>query len=213
LAAEVTFEQEFTIEVPLEQAWRVLADAEALAVSLPGAQLRAVDGVHTGRIELDANRNLACEATITAVDQDDDEHIATVSVHGRQVDGPAIGSATLRSRLSEQGSSTRISLTAEVLTTGHDPGNGFEAGARRMFEAVAQGLERRARERPPATATPPAPARASAPASAPPSSPVVAQGSWLERASSPEVLIGGAAGLLIAVAVLRRMRRGRRSLF
>jgi carbon monoxide dehydrogenase subunit G len=201
------FEHEFTVEVPLEQAWRALADADALAAALPGARLRAVDGVHTGRIELDASRNLSCEATITAVDQDEDEHVATVSVNGRQVDGPGIGSAVLRSRLTDIGPATKVSLTAEVLATGHDPGNGFRAEARRLFDAVAEGLERRARQRPTAAAV-------DTPAvQAPASVQVPAQRPWLARMSPQQRLVGGAAGLVIAAVVLRQMRRGRRRRF
>jgi carbon monoxide dehydrogenase subunit G len=213
LAAEMRFEHEFTVEVPLDQAWRALADADALAASFPDARLRAVDGVHTGRIELDASRKLSCEATITGVDQDDDEHVATVSVHGRQVAGPAIGSAVLRSRLSDEGSGTKVNLTADVLTTGHEPGNGFEAEARRVFEAVAGGLERRAREGPPAAVPAAQAAHVPAPAAAPESVPVPAQGSWRVRASADKRLAGGAAGIVIAAFALRRVRRRRRRRF
>ncbi len=212
MAAEMRFEHEFTVDVPLEEVWRALADADAVAASLPDADLHAVDGLHTGRIQLDGTRKLACEATITAIDQDEDEHVATVSVHGRQVEGPAVGSAVLRSRLAEEGSATTIRLTAEVLTTGHDPGNGFQAGAQRMFDSVAQGLERRARERPPEAAAAAAPVPAvEAPTSA--SVPVVARGSWLERIADPKPLVAGAAGLVMAAVVLRRIRRGRRHRF
>jgi carbon monoxide dehydrogenase subunit G len=209
LAAEMRFEHEFTVEVPLEQVWRALADPDALAASLPGAELRAVDGAHIGRIQLDAGRNLSCEATITAVDQDEDEHVATVSMHGRQVQGPAVGSAVLRSRLSDRDSATNVSLTAEVLTTGHDPGNGFQDGARRLFEEVAEGLERRAQERPPAMA----PETAQVPALAPAAAPAQGQGSWLERAGAQKRVVGGAAGLGIAAVLLRRMRRRRQRWF
>lgn len=194
MAAEMRFEHEFVVEVPLQQAWRVLADADALAAALPDAQLRAVNGIHSGRVQLDPSHNLSCEATITAVDRDEDEHVATVSVHGRQVEGPGIGSAILRSRLSDQGAATAVTLTAEVLTTGHEPGNGFQTAARRMFETVAEGLECRARETATAAAAPPTPA---------------AQGSRLQRVT-PQRLAAGAAGLVITVALARRTRRGRR---
>jgi carbon monoxide dehydrogenase subunit G len=210
LAAEIRFEHEFTVDVPLEQAWRAVADADAVAAALPGARLRSVDGVNTGRIELDSSRNLSCEATITTVDQDEDEHVATVSLHGRQVDGPGIGSAILRTRLTGNGSATGVILTAEVLATGHEPGNGFEVEARRVFEAVAEGLERRAVERPPSAAV------ASGPAGdgqAPVPAPAPAERSWLQRMSPQQRLAGGAAGLAIAAIVLGRMRRGRRRRF
>jgi carbon monoxide dehydrogenase subunit G len=192
------FEHEFTVEVPLEEVWTTVSGPDALAASLPGASLRAIDGMHAGRIELGGGQGLACEATIAALDQDDDEHVATVSVHGRQVEGPGIGSATLRSRLSQEGSATRVKLVAEVLTTGHGPGNGFEAGARSLFDAVAEGLERQARERPAPVAVPP-PEEAAAM--------VPAARSWLERTGGQKQLIGGAAALLIAGTLLRRMRR------
>jgi uncharacterized protein len=208
LAAEIRFEHEFTVEVPLEDAWRVLATPDALAATLPGSQLRAVDGVHTGRVELEGSTGVACVATITAVDQDDDEHIATLSVHGRQVEGPGIGSATLRSRLSESGPATQVRLVAEILTTGHEPGGGFEQGARRLFDVVAEGLERQARERPAPSREPvPRPRPGLAPAPQPPAGLVKPAGSWLERAGAQKRLIGGAAGLVIAAALLRRMRR------
>lgn len=218
LAAEMRFEHEFTVKVPLDQAWRALADADAVAAVLPGAQLRAVDGVHTGRIELNPRSDLACEATLSAVDQDDDDHVATVAVHGRQVGGPGIGSAVLRSRLRERDAATTVTLTAEVLTTGHDPGNGFQDAARGIFDAVAEGLERHARERPPESAVAPdavAPASLVSPTSpggapAPAPSPVVAPRGWLERLDPQQRLIAGAAGLVISAAVLRRMLRGRR---
>ena len=209
MAAEMRFEHEFTVEVPLEEAWRALAHADAVAAALPRAQLRAVDGVHIGRVELD--RDVACEATVAAVDQDEDEHVATVTVHGRQVGGPGIGSAVLRSRLRERDATTTVSLTAEVLTTGHEPGNGFQDAARGIFDAVAEGLERHARERPPAPAIPTAvQGSALAPAPAPASPPAAPQRAWLERLDPQKRRIAGAAGLVISAAVLRRMRRSRR---
>src|SRR5579884_2525193 len=199
------FEHEFTVDVPLEHAWRTLADPGSVSASLPESKLRAVDGIHTGRIELDSARGLACEATITGVDQDDDEHVATVAVHGRQVDGPGIGSAIVRSHLRERSGSTTVTLTADVLTTGHAPGNGFETAARGIFEAVAKGIERCTLERPPAAATPP-PSTQTPELAAPPA---VRQRAPLERLDDKR-LIGGAAALVIAAAALRRMRRSRR---
>jgi carbon monoxide dehydrogenase subunit G len=207
ITAEIRFEHEFTVDVPLEQAWRALAGADAVAAALPNAQLRAVDGLHTGRIQLDPRRNLACDATISAVDQDEDEHVATVSLHGRQVDGPAIGSVVVRNRLSEAGSSTKVRLTAEVLTTGHDPGNGFQAGAQSIFDTVIEGLERRALEGAPEVEAVDASTSRAAPSAALPS---VVRPSWVERITEQKSLVGGAAGLVLAAVVLRRMRRGRR---
>jgi hypothetical protein len=103
-----------------------------------------------------------------------------------------------------------VSLVAEILTTGHEPGNGFERGARRLFDLVAEGLERQAREpRLPAPdpVAQPGPSLAAVPPPEPATGLVKPAGSWLERAGGQRRLIGGAAGLVIAAALLRRMRR------
>ncbi len=196
---EIRMERCFTVEAPPEQVWAVLSDASVLAASLPRAQLRLVDGVHTGRIELDSERAIACEATLLAVDRDDDDHVTTVSIRGRQLGGPGIGSATVRSRLAAEGSGTRISLDAEVLVTGYEKGSGFENGARALFEAAGDRLQERARRAP----LRPAPADAPAPAVVQPPVPALVN----TRASRQKQLICVAAGALVAAALFRGLRR------
>ncbi|HEY2770805.1 MAG TPA: hypothetical protein VGI87_09565 [Solirubrobacteraceae bacterium] len=142
-------QHDFTVDVPVEQAWNAVSGADAVAASLPRAQLRAVDGVHAGRVELDPDHDVWCEGRIVAIDQDDDEHVATIALHGRQVNGPGIGSALLRSHVARSsGSSSKVELSAEISSSGHESGNGFEQAAARLLDQVAQGLEKRARELP-----------------------------------------------------------------
>lgn len=202
-------EHEFTVEVPLEQAWNAVSSADAVAASLPRAELRAVDGVQTGRIELDADHGVWGEGRIITIDRDNDEHVATVAVQGRQVNGPGVGSVILRSHVTPAvGSATHVALSAEVNTSGHDPGNGFEAAATQLLGQVAERLQQRARELP-------APAEPSAglvtgedrapvgPAPASSASP------GRKRIGVVVGLGVGAAGAVIAAAAVRR-RRGAR---
>jgi carbon monoxide dehydrogenase subunit G len=200
-------EHEFTVEVPLEQAWNALSGADAVAACLPHAQLRSVDGLQTGRIELDADHGVWGEGRIITIDRDDDEHVATVAMQGRQVGGPGVGSVTLRSALTQaDAAATRVSLSAEVSTSGHDPGNGFEAAATQLLQEVARGLAQRARELPaPAERVARQAAGESASAvSAPPPAPASRK-----RLPAAVALGLGAAGAVIAAAAVRR-RRGAR---
>ena len=46
-------DHEFTVGVPIEQAWAVLTDLEAIAPCMPGAQLTGVDGdVYSGKVKV-----------------------------------------------------------------------------------------------------------------------------------------------------------------
>jgi carbon monoxide dehydrogenase subunit G len=203
-------EHEFTVAVPLTRAWNALAGADAVAACVPRAQLRAVDGEQTGRIQLDSDRPVSCEARIFTVDRDEDDHVATVAVQGRECDGPGVGSAILRSRLAaDEASATRVVLTADVSSSGHQPGAGFEDAARRLFMQVGEALEQRALELP-------APAELAAPAQRPdaqtPTAQPPAQTTQSQAQPGRPAAMGAAAlaaGALVAVVALRR-RRGAR---
>src|SRR5438105_6775560 len=100
----------------MESAWRALSDVQVFASCIPGGELQPADGVYTGRVALTTNGDrVECEATVRSVDQDEDEHVATILLHGRQIGGPGIGSATVRSHCHRADSSTRVVLSAELL--------------------------------------------------------------------------------------------------
>jgi uncharacterized protein len=217
-------EKEFVVGAPLERVWPAVKDPGILAACLPGADLQPRDDVFAGRVEATADgRQIRCDATLRAVDADEDEHVATILLHGRQLEGPAIGSATVRSRCQPADSSTRVILTAELSSSGHaHPGAGLEAAARELFEKAAGRLEERAAAAPPpASETPPVsiapPASERPPASeAPPRVPAPLPAHAAAQKKLPrEVLAGGAlaggavVGVLLARRLLGRRRKGR----
>ena len=128
-------EKEFTVAAPLSRAWQTLTDVNAIVSCLPGQELRPVDGVHIGRVELiDAGRKLSCEAMVRSIDQDDDEHVATIALRARQLGGPAVGSVTMQGRLAADDGRTRVALSADVLSAGHEPNGAFDGAARGLFD-------------------------------------------------------------------------------
>lgn len=197
-------ETEFKVGTPLDQAWPTLRDAGALATCIPGGELTAADEVYTGQIALGKNGSAAQWYTsLRAVDRDEDEHVATVLLRARQVDGPAIGAATITSRCTAAGNTTTVKLSADVVSSGYETsGEALERLGRELLEEMARKLEQRAAAAP----TPP-------PRSAvmPPSS-----GAETQLAPVPSALAGAkrglavAGGTLLVIAVLRRLFGGRR---
>jgi carbon monoxide dehydrogenase subunit G len=220
-------EREFTVGAPLERAWPALSDIGVIAGCIPGAELRQVDDVFTGRVELAANGSrMLCDATMRAVDLDDDEHVVTALIHARQVDGPAIGSATVRSRCEARDGSTHVVLTAEILSSGYQaPAGTVASGAGELLSKAAELLRQRALESPRATPSPPSaePSPAPAASSESPPTPGASTGPPPGPAASPPpdsapsgrlrerqrraALAGGA---LLAVVVARRLFGTRR---
>jgi uncharacterized protein len=201
-------EKEFTVGAPLDRAWRALSDVGVLATSIPGAQLRASDDVYTGQLEIFAiGERIVCETTVRSVDQDHDEHVATILLHARQVGGPGIGSATVRSRCEAAGDETRVVLSAEVRSSGHQvQGDALEQAAREILAKAAEKLGERAAAPPPPVTPLPGdagrPAEAAGGAVASTRSPAVAKG--LARG------VALAGGGLVAVALVRRALGRRR---
>lgn len=201
-------EKEFTVGAPLDRAWRALSDVGVLATSIPGAQLQASDDVYTGQLEIPSSgERIVCETTVRSIDCDHDEHVATILLHARQVGGPGIGSATVRSRCEAAGDETRVLLSAEVRSSGHEvQEDTLEQAAGEILAKAAERLgERATAPPPPVTPLPRAaarPAEAAAGAVASTGSPAVQTG--LPRG------VALAGGALAAVVLVRRVLGRRR---
>jgi carbon monoxide dehydrogenase subunit G len=190
-------EREFNVRAPLDRAWRALSELDVLAACIPGAQLQPSDDIYTGTV--------VCDATVRSVDRDEDEHVATILLHARQVDGPAIGSATVRSRCEGADGSTKVVLSAEVLMSGCAGGGAAtETAGHEVLKKAAAMLEQRAIVAPPtlsAVPTDPAPP----PTPAAPVVPVpVAAPNGVQR-------IAVAGGALVAIVLVRRLLGRRRT--
>jgi carbon monoxide dehydrogenase subunit G len=194
-------EKEFVVGAALERVWPAVKDAAVLATCLPGANLHPADDVYAGRVELTADgRQIRCHATVRSIDEDEDEHVATIALHGRQLGGPAVGTATVRSRCEAANASTRVVLSAELFSSGHEhPGATFETAVREVFEKAADLLEERAAVAPVSEAPMPQPEALPVQVSA--------QRTLPRRVLTTGALVGGA---MIGVLLARRLLGGRR---
>ncbi|GGP95056.1 SRPBCC domain-containing protein [Streptosporangium pseudovulgare] len=95
------FEHEFTVPVPVEQAWSVLLDVERIAPCLPGAALEKAEGdSFTGRMKVKVGPITVTyrgEAAFESVDEN--ARTLALRASGRETRGSGTANATVTARL------------------------------------------------------------------------------------------------------------------
>ncbi|GGS81549.1 carbon monoxide dehydrogenase subunit G [Planobispora rosea] len=142
------FEHEFTVPVPVEQAWAVLLDVERVAPCLPGAALDSVDGESfTGRMKVRVGPiTVTYRGEAVFQDVDKDAHSLTIKASGKEARGAGTASATVTARLRPEGADTRVTVETSFNVTGRPAqfGRGVmtEVGAKLIdkFAANLSGL-------------------------------------------------------------------------
>jgi carbon monoxide dehydrogenase subunit G len=211
---------EFTVDVPLDEAWDVLTDLERIAPCMPGAALEAVeDGEYRGVVKVKVGPVTAqYRGKATFLEQDADARRAVVRAEGREARGQGNASATITATLEEAGAATRVRVVTELAITGRVAqfGRGVLAEvSNRLLDQFVEQLEvtvlggtegaASSGEPPVEDGLEPATARPGPPAAAP--APVN-----LFRLVGPVLARRAAAALagLVALLVLARRRRRRR---
>ena len=82
-------DNEFTVGVPVSQAWGVLTDLELIAPCMPGAALTGVnDGVYTGKVKIKVGPVTAeYSGTAQFTEKDDVGYRAVIAARGRDARG------------------------------------------------------------------------------------------------------------------------------
>jgi carbon monoxide dehydrogenase subunit G len=112
---------DFTVNVPVEQAWVVLTDVERIAPCLPGAQLQEVEGdVYRGVVKIKVGPILAqFKGQATFVERDDSNHKAVLKAEGRDTAGKGNASAMITAKLDSQGEGvTKVTVSTDLTITG-----------------------------------------------------------------------------------------------
>ncbi|SNT04102.1 Carbon monoxide dehydrogenase subunit G [Streptosporangium subroseum] len=114
------FEHEFTVPVPVEQAWSVLLDVERVAPCLPGAALDTVgDDSFTGRMKVKVGPiTVIYQGEATFEDVDKDAHSLTIKAAGKEARGSGTAGATVIARLHPEGTDTRVTVDTSFNVTG-----------------------------------------------------------------------------------------------
>jgi carbon monoxide dehydrogenase subunit G len=111
---------EFSVSVPVDQAWDVLTDLERVAPCLPGAQLQEVDGdEHRGIVKVKVGPITAqYKGMAQFVERDEAAHRAVLRAQGRDTRGQGNATATITATLRPAGEGTTVSIATDLQITG-----------------------------------------------------------------------------------------------
>jgi len=111
---------EFTVNVPIEEAWEVLTDVSRIAPAMPGAKLEEVVGdEYRGVVKVKVGPVTAqYKGTASFVERDPAAHRAVLRAEGRETRGQGNATATITATLSEAGAGTRVSVVTDLNITG-----------------------------------------------------------------------------------------------
>jgi len=156
---------EFTVNVPVDEAWVTLTDVERIAPCLPGAQLQEVEGdTYRGVVKVKVGPILAqFKGQAHFVEKDDTNHKAVLKAEGRDTGGKGNASAMITAQLTSKGAtSTHVSVSTDLTITGKVAQFGRGAMADVSNKLLGQFVENLETT----VLTQPAPAAAEAPAAA-----------------------------------------------
>ncbi len=113
-------DNEFTVGVPIDQAWAVLTDLELIAPCMPGAQLTGVqDGVYTGKVKIKVGPVTAEYAgTAEFAEKDEAGYRAVIRARGRDSRGQGNATAVISAQLRTDGSGTAVTVDTDLTLAG-----------------------------------------------------------------------------------------------
>jgi uncharacterized protein len=112
---------EFTVNVPVAEAWAILTDLERIAPCLPGAQLTEVEGdTYRGQVKIKVGPILAqFKGQASFVSRDDVAHKASLKGEGRDTTGKGNASAIITAELtSVTPTSTKCTVHTDLSISG-----------------------------------------------------------------------------------------------
>ncbi|MFF1300775.1 MULTISPECIES: SRPBCC family protein [unclassified Streptomyces] len=149
---------EFTVPVPVEEAWRALLDIERVAPCMPGATVRDYDGTTVnGSVKVKVGPiTVTYQGTAVFEEQDEDARRIVLVASGRETRGQGTARATVTGTLTEQDGGTAVSVRTDLTVTGRPAqfGRGVmaEVGDRiigRFAQNLAEQLGDKPQETPP----------------------------------------------------------------
>lgn len=110
---------EFTVGVPISQAWALLTDVERIAPCLPGAQLQEVEGdEYRGIVKVKVGPITAQYKGAARFLEQDAPRRAVLRAEGRETRGQGNASATITALLEDAGDTTRVVVSTDLTVSG-----------------------------------------------------------------------------------------------
>ena len=201
---------QFTVNVPIAEAWVILTDLERIAPCLPGAQLTEVEGdTYRGQVKIKVGPILAqFKGQASFVSRDDVAHKASLKGEGRDTTGKGNASAVITAELTSiSPTSTTCTVHTDLTISGKVAQFGRGALADVSDKLLAQFSENLNQliTGAPSTSTPTTAAAAPAATSAPAPAPAPSEQPAIRIINSPEVapldLLGTAGAPILKRAI------------
>ena len=112
---------EFTVNVPVDEAWNILTDVERIAPCLPGAELQEVEGdTYRGVVKVKVGPIQAqFKGQASFVERDDAGHRAVLKGEGRDTGGKGNASALITARMEAvSAAETKVNVSTDLTITG-----------------------------------------------------------------------------------------------
>jgi carbon monoxide dehydrogenase subunit G len=116
----VKIEDQFRVDVPIEEAWRVLLDVERIAPCMPGAQLQEIEGdEYRGIVKVKVGPISAqYKGAARIIEADEAARRIVLKGEGRDTRGQGNASATVTVLLAADGAGTQVSVDTDLNVTG-----------------------------------------------------------------------------------------------
>ena len=112
---------QFTVAVPVEDAWRILTDVERIAPCLPGAQLQEIEGdTYRGIVKVKVGPIQAqFKGQANFIERDDVAHKVVLKGEGRDTTGKGNASAIITAEMTAvDASNTSVTVNTDLSVTG-----------------------------------------------------------------------------------------------
>jgi len=113
-------EHEFTVPVPVEQAWDVFLDVERLAPCMPGAVLDEVRGDEfDGRVKVKVGPiTVTYGGTASFIEKDEENRKLVIKASGKEAKGAGTAAATITAQFKGTGDETQVTVSTDLAITG-----------------------------------------------------------------------------------------------
>ncbi|WP_369220977.1 SRPBCC family protein [Streptomyces sp. R39] len=111
---------EFTVPVPVDEAWPALLDIERVAPCLPGAVVEDYDGrTVTGSVKVKVGPvTVTYRGTAVFEEQDEEAHRIVLAASGRETRGQGTARATVTGTLTAHDDGTAVAVHTDLTVTG-----------------------------------------------------------------------------------------------
>lgn len=113
-------ENEFTVPIGIDEAWKTLLDLERVVPCFPGATLESVEGdTFKGSVKLKlGSLMMTYKGNGKFTERDDDARRAVIEANGRESRGNGTANAVATMQLEAAGEQTKVSVSTELKITG-----------------------------------------------------------------------------------------------